>query len=476
MSMSAALNNALSGLGAVGRSAQTVSSNIANALTPGYGRREVAQSAAASGGVQIDGISRSVNAAVLSDRRLADAEAARSAVGAGFLDRVQSLLGLPGDPGALSDQVAQLEGRLVEAASRPDSEVRLQSVVAAARDLSSRINDIGDGLQAERGAADKAIADDVRLLNTTLAEIRDLNAGIARHSGTGDANALKDQRQVLIDRISEVVPIRSIPRDRDAVALMTVGGQIILDGQAAEFGFTRANAVTPDMTLGAGQLSGLTLDGKPIEMNTHGGRMDGGRLAASFALRDQLAPEAQGYLDNLARDLIERFESSGLDPTRGPGDPGLFTENGAALSATPAVGLAQRLRLNALVDPDQGGSATRLRDGLGAMVPGPVGESGLLQSLADALGETRPTVLGLSTSAAGLASELVARTGGALFQAEQSQVFAQSRADALREQELTSGVDSDQEMQKLLMIEQSYGANARVIQVIDSMMRRLLEI
>ena len=44
------------------------------------------------------------------------------------------------------------------------------------------------------------------------------------------------------------------------------------------------------------------------------------------------------------------------------------------------------------------------------------------------------------------------------------------------EQELLNGVDTDQEMQKLLLIEQSYAANARVIQVVDDMMRRLMEI
>jgi len=70
----------------------------------------------------------------------------------------------------------------------------------------------------------------------------------------------------------------------------------------------------------------------------------------------------------------------------------------------------------------------------------------------------------------------LSRNSGALFRAEQSQTFQQNRANALREQELGDGVDTDQEMQKLLLIEQSYGANARVIQAVDDMMRRLLEI
>ena len=41
MSISSALSNALSGLNAVSRAADVVSSNVANAMTEGYGKREI---------------------------------------------------------------------------------------------------------------------------------------------------------------------------------------------------------------------------------------------------------------------------------------------------------------------------------------------------------------------------------------------------------------------------------------------------
>ena len=50
MSMSAALNNALSGLTASSRRAQVISDNVANALTPGYARRSVTVAAHVVGG------------------------------------------------------------------------------------------------------------------------------------------------------------------------------------------------------------------------------------------------------------------------------------------------------------------------------------------------------------------------------------------------------------------------------------------
>ena len=82
MSMSSALNNAVSGLTASSRMAEIISSNTANAMTQGYARRELSLSSETlggdGGGVRILGVNRVVNESLLQDRRIADAEAANS--------------------------------------------------------------------------------------------------------------------------------------------------------------------------------------------------------------------------------------------------------------------------------------------------------------------------------------------------------------------------------------------------------------
>lgn len=475
MSMNSALNNALSGLNAVGRSAQLVSDNIANALTPGFGRRELIQTASDLGGVRVGGVRRDVDPVILSDRRLAESQAAEGRARTDFLTRLDGLYGAAGSAASLGGRIAAFESRLLEASSRPDSATRLQSAAFAAGDLAATINRIGAGLQAERQVADRGIARDVALLNTSLHEVHQLNITIAARRAE-DTGALQDQRQLLIDRIAEIVPVRQIPRDRGGVALLSTGGQILLDSRPVVFGFTPVNAVTADMTLADGQLSPLSIDGRDIDIAGGTGRLDGGRLAGLFAVRDTLGPAAQAELDTFAADLIARFEDPGVDPTRAPGDPGLFTDGGAALAAVPVAGLAQRLAVNPLVDPATGGQSSRLRDGLGAGAAGPSGDATRLNALSDALSVRRPFPGGGSGSASAHGAELVARTGAGLFVAEEAFTFARTRADSLRAVELAGGVDTDQEMQKLLLIEQSYAANARVIQAIDDMMRRLLEI
>lgn len=54
--------------------------------------------------------------------------------------------------------------------------------------------------------------------------------------------------------------------------------------------------------------------------------------------------------------------------------------------------------------------------------------------------------------------------------------YANARQDALTGAFLAEGVDTDQELQKLLQIEQAYAANARVITTIDEMIQQLLRL
>ena len=59
---------------------------------------------------------------------------------------------------------------------------------------------------------------------------------------------------------------------------------------------------------------------------------------------------------------------------------------------------------------------------------------------------------------------------------ENAQAFHAARSEALAYQIAKDGVDTDTEMQKLLLIEQAYAANARVIQTVDELMQQLLEL
>ena len=326
--------------------------------------------------------------------------------------------------------------------------------------------------------ADDSIAKQVDDLNTSLVQIDALNGAILTQRSSGhDATALMDQRQILIDRVSKIVPLREVARDHDQISLYTTGGAILLEGNPVTVGFTPAGVITADMTLTSGALSGLTIGGMPVRAGDSG-VLGGGTLGAQFSIRDDLAPQVQTQIDAFARDLIGRFESPAVDPTLGVGQPGLFSDAGAIVDPLTEVGLAGRIEINALADPSQGGALWRLRDGLGAAASGDVGNASLLLSLRDALAANRipasGSFIGAGRSSGGLAADILSQVAGSRQSADQRQSYASARQTTLTELQLQDGVDTDAELQTLLQVEQAFTANARVLQTIDDLIQQLI--
>ncbi len=484
MSIGAAMSAALSGLSATARAAAMVSSNIANAQTEGYTRRELDLAARITGGagtgVQVLGERRVQDATLLADLRAASGAATGAAMQDRAFSRLTATIGLPGETGSLSDRLARFEAALVQAAARPQDEARLAHVRDSAATLASGLHSASRGVNEMRTTADAAIAEQVDRLNHGLAKVHQLNADIQRSRTAGQSSAvLEDLRAQTISDIADILPIRQMERPGGVIWLYSEGGTMLLDPRPAVVGFLPTPVLDAGMTLENGALSGLTVNGRPLPTGPE--YLGNGGLAAAFGLRDRLAPEAQGWLDALAGDLIARFEAPATDPTRAPGDPGLFTDAGATLPATPAPGLAGRIALNPLVDPAAGGALWHLRDGLGAALPGPSGSAIGLERLVDAL--TTPAVPLPPAAAVGEAPGLVDHLGGLLgrlgrtaFQAEARAVEGAARLSALQDAAARDGVDTDAELQALLVIENAYAANARVMRTADEMLQTLLGI
>ncbi|MBL9051011.1 MAG: flagellar hook-associated protein FlgK [Tabrizicola sp.] len=485
MSVTSALAGALSGLAATSRQAEILSSNVANATTPGYARREVNMRAAVLAGtgqgVALGGVTRDVDRQLLGERRLAQAGGGDRDVRAEFLKRVERTLGTPDSPGSLAARLAAFDQSLVEAAGRPESQARLANIVGTAKSLMQGFAAASADIQAARATADRRIADEVGKLNSTLSQLHELNVELRSFTGAGrDVSALLDERQRLVDQISEIVPVREIPRDLNQIALFTTGGAPLLEGSASVIGFSATHTITPDMTQALGGLSGITINGRPYDTAGSASPILGGTLGALFALRDDMAVTAQGKLDAAARDLVERFSASGLDPSLAPGAPGLFTDQGAAFLPVNEVGLAGRLALNAAADPAQGGAIYRLRDGLGAMTEGPPGQGALLAALHGALASARPlSSAGFTAgnrSFATLTADLMSDASAGRLSAQSEQSFAAAKLTALADLEAQNGIDTDREMQELLVIEKNYAANAKVIQAVADMIDTLIRL
>ncbi len=477
MSLSTAFSTAMTGLTATSRAASVASDNIANALTEGFARREIELGARQVGkGVSVMGVDRVVDKAALQDLRQVSAETGALGERIDFLDTVTRAMGVPGDGTGLTDLVADFEAALVDAAAQPQSLPALSGAVDAADRLTDRINGASAAVQDARGRADKAIGTAVASLQADLERVADLNDDIRRATLGGDLpNALLDARQTTIDRISDLVPVREIDRGNGVVALLSEGG-LLLDGNPVSLEFSPAAAVGPQSDVASGALSQVSVNGTPVDTARDKHILSGGRLQALFDVRDVDGPAVQTSLDALALDLSTRFAPVDADAA----GVGLFTDAGLAVSAAAPPGLAGRLSVNTAVIADAGGAAWRLRDGLSASAPGLEGNAGLLRAHADALSTVAtpasPTLGVSARDGHGVFSDAVSALTVTRDGMETHLVHASAREAALTERMGADGVDTDTEMQALLLIERSYAANARVISTAGRMIDTLLEI
>jgi flagellar hook-associated protein 1 FlgK len=477
MSLNSAIYRAASGLGIASRSAEVIAGNVANARTEGYVRRELVPTATpGSGGY---GVRRQVDQGLLAERRVSDASAAGAEVRATFDLRFEQAIGLPGDPGSIGGRITAFETALTEAAATPDSAAALGSVAARARDLVEGLRAATAAVQEGRLGAETTIARDVSLLNETLARIERSNAQIRTALAHGrDTAALEDQRQTMIDQIAEIVPLREIAREQGEVALYSTGGAVLLDGRASVITFDPAADIDASVTRDGGQLGGIKINGWEVSTQEPNGLLRGGRLEAAFAVRDAVGEAAQGRLDALARGLIERFSDPAIDPTLAPGDDGAFVDTTAnPFDPAATQGIAGRIGVSTEVGGDM---VWRWRAGIGATSPGEPGAPHILLAMREALVERRPEP-GAAPGAAhlslgGHAAEMLSVAGMARLDAEGRADFTRAQQVHLRQLEREGGIDTDRELQMLLLVEQHYGANARVVQAVDGMLQRLMEI
>lgn len=484
MSIANALNNAISGLTAASRGAEVVSSNLANALTPGYARRVIDLSprvlSGNGGGVHIDGVSRIISDTVLADFRLSNAALGKSTVSSTFYSKIEAAIGLPQDSSSLTAMMSEVEAALISASSRPDSQVRLRAVFETASQLVQKISSVSTAIQDARTTADRGIDKQVDALNHDLNEVARLNRQIiVEQANNRDSSSLEDARRAVVDRISSVVPVREVQRESGRIALFTQSGAVLLDGKTPTmFSFEPTGQLTPDIDQTSVQLGQLAVNGV-LATKSDMALLSGGSLSELFRLRDDYAVAAQAGIDGIARELHDRFADPSIDPTIAAGSSGLFVDAGGPFDPANERGLALRLRVNPAVDEAQGGQLWRIRDGINAATAGDVGDGTRLDRMSRAMAATQPYASDTTNdigSIGALASRFLSDTSSRRISNDIMRAHDVTLQTSLHDALLADGVDSDREMEMLIQLEKAYAANAKVIQAVGEMLDHILRI
>lgn len=472
MSLSTALSIAQNSLLNTQRQISVVSKNIANEYNADYSRRSAIVSSMAPG-AQIATIARATNTALFKQNLSAlSGWMAQSTIVDG-LDHLQAAVNGVDNATSPAMLIGKMQSALEFFSATPSSTTLAENAVEAARQVVLGLNQGTSAIQAFRADLDGQIATAVSDLNQFLADFKKVNDEIVKATNAGrEALDSLDQRDALLKKISEIVPISTITRAGGDTMILTADGATLFETipRHVHFEPTPAYGAT---TVG----NNVYIDGVPLFPATGANTSGSGTLSAMIQLRDGYANGLQLQLDEIARGLISAFSESGAN--------GLFTvASGSTVpsGATGLSGLAGAIRINPLVDPTQGGNALLLRDGITTDY-NPDDLASYSERLFAYIEKLDAQASFVSASGTTVSQSLTAYSAAAIGWLEDARKTSASAAEAksalaIRSAEALSnatGVNVDEELALMLELEHSYAASAKMLQVVDEMLKTLLD-
>lgn len=342
MSLNDALSIAMSGLRANQAAMSLVSSNVANAETPGYVRKTIDQittnTSSVGSGVQVVGVNRELDQYIQAQLRTETSGASYASQRSNFLQQLQSIYGNPGSTGTLEDAFNGLTTAVQALSTSADSQSARIGVVNAANALAQQLNAMTQGIQTLRGAAENGIQDSVNLANGLMSQIATINNQLQSNplGGTStDAStaALLDQRDQYVTQLSAIMDIRVTTNSANQLTIFTGSGVQLVGNQAAKLSFHAQGTVTAntlaDPNPSKSNLGTITLsyeNGGSLDLSASGG-IKSGKIAAYLELRDQSLVQAQNQIDQFAASISSALSdktTAGVAATSG-------AQNGFAL-------------------------------------------------------------------------------------------------------------------------------------------------
>ena len=462
MSLTGALNVAKSGFGTTAIQAEIIAKNVSNATTPGYARKSADLVTIPNGGVYVANIDRQVDEMLNRlDRENVSRLASQSTIADG-MKIYTDFLGQPDDEVSPSAAMAELKSSFITLSLGVSDKSAQIATISAAREMTTNISRLSDTLTSIGNEVEMSIKYEVSTLNTALSDIASLNRKIVGEpSGTALKSDYKDQMDQLLQKVAGIVDIKTTS-DKYGMVTVSTGGGVELVSERFVNGVTY-NEVTGQIA--AGDVN-MTPDGSNRSFS-------GGNLAGLFALRNDTLPSWQANLDTLAAGLVEGFER--VAPLAG--GMGLFTDDGEPFDAANIGGLASRISINAAVDHEAGGDPSLLQSGGDPTRPG--GDPSVVDAMLRIFEEPVDfpgREFGNSNSLTKMASEIVGAQQQTRARAEEavtSTMISTQTISASRQN--LQGVNIDDEMQNLLLVQQNSAANARVLTAVSAMMDIILD-
>lgn len=455
------LSIATSGLRTSQELINTVSRNVANASTPGYSRKsQNSEPNVWTGGALSGDITRAVNESLTRRVLSTNTDLSRLKAELAPLEQLDSLVGDPQGGLSLSTKLTDLGNAFLNYAGDPIHSVTRDDVILAAQRLVNTFSDLDGRLRAMSQETVETLQIDVDRVNELTERLAVLNRQISSAVGARqDATDLQDEQDRIIAELSTYMSVNFYRNNDGAVTVMTGDYRVLVDNEARTL-----HAVATGTSIRVQIDSNDPTHTSAIVNNL------GGRLGGHVNVADVIIPEKLAQLDAIADTLALEFQNIYSAAVMGapPAEIGLFTDGTATYTGGAAKsGFAGRIAINPTIaaQPDwlRGDPATTA-----------AGDNTLLVAARDLMisdslsftGSGLPTTSSFETASGAFQGMLARDVKYRNEEIEGNTLVYQQLSKTLADD---TGVNMDDEMSRLILLQNSYSANARMITVVNQM-------
>lgn len=242
MSLTSALQVGRSALATSQAGLQVAGNNMANAGTVGFHRRTMHLAAARDEmigrgtfigqGVQLLEIRREVDTALQARLRDAFSGEAGAQIDQRFLNAIETLQNELSD-NDLSTLLSKFFNAFSEVANNPTQHAVRAVAVQEGQAVADRLATLRADYGQVRQEIDRTLASSVTKVNDVLDRIEQLNVQITQtEAGVGEAAALRDQRDSLVDELSTFMDISTVEQPNGALDVFVGSLPIVLNSQS----------------------------------------------------------------------------------------------------------------------------------------------------------------------------------------------------------------------------------------------------
>jgi len=331
MSLSQVLAAAIDGLSVTQSGMALVSSNVANAGTPGYTEKTLdLQTIAAGGqnvGVDSTGVNRQLDTLVQSQLRTESSGGAYADLVNQIYQQLQQAYGDPSSSSSLTATYGNFAGALQSLASNPSNYASQSGVITAAQALTSQLNSLSSTVQTLRSSCEQGLSDSVTNANNLLQNIATINSEVESQPGqTATTASLLDQRDEDINNLANLMNITVVPAGNNVVNVFTSTGVQLAGTTASTLSFNSHGTLGADSLWnadpsesGAGTITLTTPNGGSIDL-VAANAIKSGQIGAYLTMRDNVLPQAQQQLDQIAASMssaLSDYQTAGTAVTSG---------------------------------------------------------------------------------------------------------------------------------------------------------------